>query len=178
MQKRFNGKLTELELKDVQRILRTKTYWPKMLLRNWYGLLLFCAVVSATIAGMIGTTRPNWTAVGVIWLVIIGILAWSAYRSRKSFAAQSARLNSTLPTTLEFESRGVHLELPEGATAFHPWQSFSGWREGERVILLDKRDKTFLMVSITELPEIERDSLRRLLRSSIAPETAITSATK
>lgn len=37
MQTQFSGKLTEADLNDVRRMLRSKMYWPKLLAKNWYG---------------------------------------------------------------------------------------------------------------------------------------------
>jgi hypothetical protein len=169
----FSGKLTQPDLNDLRRMLRPKMYWPKLLLKNLYGLLLLCAVIWATVAGLIGATHPNWGAVGCIWLVIAGIVAWAFWSSKKSMAKEAAQLNATLPDTLIFESSGVKLKLSAGATAFHPWQSFCGWREGERVILLDKHDNTFLIVPVAAMSGIERDSFRQFLHGTIASASTV-----
>lgn len=171
MQTQFSGNLTEEDLKDVARMVRPGMYWPKLLLKNWYGILLFCALTWATVAGLIGTIHPNWRGVGTIWLVIVAGVAWSFYSTRKSEAKRFAQMNARLPITLILENGGVKLEFPVGATAFHPWPSFAGWREGKRVIVLQKENKTSLMLPVSALPEIERQSLRQFLRGSIPPQS-------
>jgi hypothetical protein len=174
MQTQFSGKLTEADLNDVRRMLRSKMYWPKLLAKNWYGVLLLGAVLWATVAAATGATHPNWDGIALIWLVIAGIVAWAFYSSRKSIQKESARLNGTLPDTVIFDQNGIRLELPAGAKAYHPWQSFDHWREGERVILLDKQDGTFIMLSVAEIPAPERESVRQFLRGSIRPTMAAT----
>jgi YcxB-like protein len=168
MQTHFSGKLTEPDFKDVRRMVRSKMYWPKLLAANWYGVLLLCALAWATVAGLVGRNDPNWKALGIFWVVIAGIIGWAFYSTKKSIAKESAQLNATLPDGVTIENGGVKLELPAGATAFHPWQSFRGWREGQRVILLDKTDQSFIMVPVAELPEIDRESLRQFLRGAIS----------
>ncbi len=175
MQTQLSGKLSEADLNDVRRMLRSKMYWPKLLAKNWYGLLLLGVVLWATVAAAVGATHPNWGGIGAIWLVMAGIVVWAFYSSRKSIQKESARLNGTLPDRVTLDQSGVRLDLPAGATAFHPWQSFDRWREGERVILLDKQDGTFLMLSVADVPALERESIRQFLRSSIRPTVAATS---
>jgi hypothetical protein len=104
--------------------------------------------------------------------VIAGIIAWSFYSAKRSSAKEFSQLNATLPDSLNIDSTGVRLELPGGATAFHPWSTFKGWREGQRVIILDKQDRTFVMVPVGGISGIERESIRQFLRANIAPAVA------
>lgn len=150
-------------------MLRSRMYWPKLLAKNWYGVLLLGAVLWATIAGATGGTHPNWVGLAVVWLVIAGISAWAYYSSKRSKVKEFSRLNAKLPDTLILDQNDVRLELPAGVKAFHPWQGFDGWREGERIILLDKQDGTTLMFSAAQVPPLERESIRQLLRGRIRP---------
>src|SRR5512146_430386 len=152
MQTQFSGKLTEPDLNDVRRMVRSKMYWPKLLATNWYGVLLLCALAWATVASLLGHDS-NWRALGLVWVVVGGIVGWAFYSAKKSMAKESAQLNTTLPDRVTIENGGVRLELPAGATAFHPWQSFGGWREGQRVILLEKSDHSFIMIPVGGLSE-------------------------
>jgi hypothetical protein len=79
---RFSGKLSKEDLSDVRRLVRPKSYWPKLILANLYGVLLLGAIAWATVAALMGKTRPNWTALAVIWLVIFTIFGWSFYAQK------------------------------------------------------------------------------------------------
>jgi hypothetical protein len=118
MQTRFTAKLTEPELDDVRRMGRSKTYWPKLLAKNWYGVGIICVMTWATISGLTGRTHPNWRGIAVIWLVLAGIVGWVFYSAKKSMAKGSARLNAALPDTLTIDNSGVKLEFPAGPPHF------------------------------------------------------------
>jgi hypothetical protein len=167
MQMQFRGKLTEADLEDVRRIVRSKWYWPKLLASNWYGVLLLCAVIWATVAGLLGETHPNWRAVGILWVVILGVFGWVFYTTKKGMAKEFSQLNTTLPDWVSLVDDGVKLSGPQGATAFQPWNNYKGWREGKRVMLLDLQGGGFMMLPVADLSEIERDSIRQFLRSHI-----------
>lgn len=104
--------------------------------------------------------------------MIFGIVTWAFYSSKRAVVKETARLSATLPERMTLDQTGVKLELPAGVNAFHPWHSFNRWREGERVILLDKQDGTFLMLSVAELSALERQSIRQFLSGSIQPTAA------
>ena len=169
--------MTESELDDVRKLVRSKWYWPKLLTANFYGLLLFLGILYATVEALLGHTHPNWNALGIIWIVIAGIIAWAFYRAKRSRAKESAHLNSTLPDWVKFETGGVHLELPNGAKAFHPWRNVKGYREGKSVVLIDLDGGTFIMVPVTELSEPERDSIRQFLNSQFPHSESAIGAT-
>jgi hypothetical protein len=116
----FTGKLTEAELGEAQKLSLPKMYWPKLLLANWYGFGLIAAITWATISGFLGQTKPNWRAMGVIWLVIAGIVLWSVFRTKQERARDLAKLNATLPDQVNFTNDGVKLVEPDGASAFLP----------------------------------------------------------
>ena len=135
---KFKGKLTEADLEDVRRLVRSKWYWPKLLASNWYGVLLLCAVIWATVEGLLGATHPDWRGIGILWAVILGIVGWVFYRTKKGMAKEFSQLNTTLPDWVSLVDDGVKLNGPQGATAFQPWNNYKGWREGKRVMLLDR----------------------------------------
>jgi YcxB-like protein len=159
----IKGKLTEADVNDAQRLVRSKTYWLKLAAANWYGLLLLGAILWATVAGVAGASHPNWTGLAGVWVVIAGIVAWSLYRTKRTTAKEMAALDAERPDWIGLEHPGVTLHGPKGATAFQPWNSFTRWREGKRVLLLEMQAGRFIIVSVAELPEIERQSIRQLL---------------
>lgn len=52
------------------------------------------------IFAVLGQTKPNWRAMGVVWLVIAGIVTWSVFRTKRESARDLAKLNATLPDQL------------------------------------------------------------------------------
>jgi hypothetical protein len=168
----FRGKLTESGLNDVRQVVRSKWYWLKFLAVNWYGIILLVTVIWGTIAGLVGTTNPNWLGLGILWVVIIAIAAWAFYSSKRSMAKEFSELSASLPDWITLAEDGIKLNGPNAATSFQPWGNFKGWREGKRVMLLDSQVGGFLMVPVAELSALERESLRQFLRLHIATVTA------
>ena len=164
----FPGKLTEQDLKDVQRIVRSKSYWAKLALRNWYGIGLLVAVTWATIAGLLGQTKPNWPALGIVWTVIAAIFGWSFYQARHGQTRALEKFNAASADHISLANDGIKMDGPNGATRFLPWINFQGWREGSRTVLLDQiQENHFVILPIGQLSEIERQQLRGLLRSQV-----------
>src|ERR1700742_2974035 len=114
----ISGKLTTEDLDDVRRIIRPKFYWLKVLAASWYGILLFGAIIWATIAGLLGKTHPNWTGLGILWLVIAALAAQVFYKAKKSSAKELAALNAGLPDWISLEDSGIKTNGPNGATSF------------------------------------------------------------
>lgn len=166
----FTGKLTELDLRDVQKTARTRMYWPKLLLRNLYGTLLLLAVVWVTISGLLGYIKPNWKALGIVWVVVATIIVWAVFSSKKAQTKGLSKLNEVLPDDISLANDGVKMNGPNGATGFLPWRNFKGWREGQRVVFIDKTEEnSSVLLPVAQCSEIEREQLRQLLRSQIPP---------
>jgi hypothetical protein len=164
----FQGKITEADLKEVQKISVSKMYWPKLLLKNWYGLALVLALIWATFSGLLGWTNPNWRNIAIIWAVAIGITLWVVYSTKRTIAREFTRLNATLPDQLSLTTEGLKIDGPNGASAFLPWRTFKGWREGRRVVLIDQsQGNSFVILPVAQLSELERLSLRQHLQSHI-----------
>ena len=118
----FRGKITEADRKDVGNVIRKKSYWVKLVLGNLYGVGLVAALVVATIAALVShsDTKPNWTGIGVLWLVLGGILAWSIRSTKRKFARELVQLNAALPDWINVGDDGVKFEGPNDAKAFTP----------------------------------------------------------
>ena len=82
-------------------------------------------------------------------------------------AKEFMQLNVSLPDWINLESNGVKQDGPSGATSFQPWSNFKGWREGKRVIVLNLKTQGFLMLPVFEISEMERESIRGILRMHI-----------
>jgi hypothetical protein len=83
-------------------------------------------------------------------------------------AREFSQLNATLPDHLNLTTDGVKIDGPNGASAFLPWRTFKGWREGRRVVLIDlSQGNSVVILPVAQLSEIERLSIRQYLQSHI-----------
>jgi len=164
----FQGKITEADLNDVRKMTVSKMYWPRLLLANWYGLALILALIWSTVSGLFGGTNRNWRFVAILWAVLGGIALWVVYSTRRTMASEFTQLNATLPDHLNLTTDGVKIDGPNGASAFSPWRTFKGWREGRRVVLIDQsQGNSVVILPVAQLSEIERLSIRQYLQSHI-----------
>jgi hypothetical protein len=164
----FQGKITEADLNEVRKMTVSKMYWPKLLLANWYGVALILALIWATISGLFGWTNPNWRFMAIWWAVLGGIVLWVVYSTKRTMAREFSQLNATLPDHLNLTTDGVKIDGPNGASAFLPWRTFKGWREGRRVVLIDQsQGNSVVILPVAQLSEIERLSIRQYLQSHI-----------
>ena len=163
------GKITEDDLNEVRKMVRSKMYWPKFILVNWYGIVLLGFVLWATISGAVGSTKPNWLAVGIIWLVIAAISGWAFYRGKSVSRREYTQLNAGLADWVTFGSDGLTFDGPSGAKSFQPWGTFKGWRSGQRVFLLDRLQEGFVILPVADISEPQRQTLRQLLDSHFPP---------
>jgi hypothetical protein len=164
----FQGKITEADLKDAQKMSVSKMYWPKLLLANWYGIALIVALIWATLSRLLGWTNPNWRNIATIWAVVVGIALWVFYSTKRTTAREFTQLNATLPDHLSLTTEGLKLDGPNGASAFLPWRTFKGWREGKRVVLIEQsQGNSAIILPVSQLSELERLSLRQYLQSHI-----------
>ena len=164
----LQGKITEADLKEAQKMSVSKMYWPKLLLANWYGLALILALMWATISGFFGSTNPNWRDIAIMWAVAVGIVLWALYSTKREIAREFTQLNATLPDHLSLTTEGLKIDGPNGASAFLPWRTFKGWREGRRVVLIHQsQGNSAVILPVAQLSEVERLSLRQYLQSYI-----------
>ena len=133
----FSGKLTTEDVDDLAILLRPKRYWLSFVLETWHGAALFAAIAWATILAFLGRTSPNRLAMGVIWLVIAGIVVWTAYTVRRDRQHDLVRLNATLPDRVQLTSEGIKWAPSSGGRGLLRWSELGGWRERGRIIAID-----------------------------------------
>lgn len=164
----LQGKITEADLNEVRKMTVSKMYWPRLLLTNWYGLALILALIWATISGVLDATNRNWRFITIAWAAVGGIVVWVVYSTKGTMASEFSQLNATLPDYLNLTADGVKIDGPNGASAFLPWRTFKGWREGRTVVLIDlSQGKNVVILPVAQLSESERLSIRQLLESHI-----------
>src|ERR1700743_3200735 len=159
------GKMTPEEIREAGGMVRSKWYWPKLLARNFYGILLLVAILWATILGLTGKTHPNWTAMAMIWLVIFGLFGWGFLKTKKGKSQQLEQVNNSLPDWIILENDGVRLEGPNGTTAFQPWRNFKSWQQGKRVVVLALLNGGVMFLPITNSGQSEQQAIFQQLSS-------------
>lgn len=169
---RIPAKLSREEYAEVGRLLVSKFYWPKILLTNWYGLVLLLALIWATIAEFLNKDSSHLTGLALVWLVVFGIVGWAFYSTKRSTAREYKTLTETLPDFVTIASDGVHFDGPSGANAFSPWSHYKGWREGKKVVLLSRSlGGGTIILPVGDLLPAERERVRRLLMQYLSDPT-------
>ena len=101
-------------------------------------------------------------AIRVAVLLIIG--GFSYFRYRKGTREAVEALDASLPDALFLSAEGVRMDGPNGARGFQPWVNYTGWREGEHVVLLQRKEKgLYNVLPVSALGAAEREGLRGLL---------------
>lgn len=162
----FSGKLNEVEVKEATRFVRPKGYKARMLV-TYFRLIVYAIIVIAVLyASFVRHAHipPEVIAIRLVFLVVIAGFAYVRYRKGSREAV--AKLDATLPDTLQLDATGVQLDGPNGAKGFQPWGSYTGFREGQHVMLLQRKEAgMYNVLPISAMGEGERGALRGLLTS-------------
>lgn len=151
-------------------MLRTWSYWSKLLMRNIYGLLLLGVFVLVTIHAALTHAQTNWKVFGTIWLVVAALFAWAMFNSRHAIKKDLASYNAGAPRSLEIDKEGLRTGQANGLTSLQPWRAFRSWQDGSSVILLFSGKGNFLqIVPLSDTPPLEVESLRVTLNSYLGP---------
>ncbi len=166
----FQGKLNEVEVKEATRFIRPKGYGARMAL-SYTRLIIYAVIVVAILfASFVRHAHipPQVLAIRVGLLLLIG--GASYYRYRKGSREAVANLDASLPDSLTLSAEGVRLDGPNGAQGFQPWASYSGFREGVHVVLLQRKEKgLYNVLPISGLGSGERGALRGMLGNYLGP---------
>ncbi len=175
----FPGKLNEIEVKEATRFVRPKGYGRRMAL-SYLRLIIYAALVIAILFETFvrhAHVPPALLYSRILILVLIG--GASYYRYRKGSREAVANLDASLPDALTLSPQGVRLEGPNGAQGFQPWVNYTGFREGEHVILLQRKEKgLYNVLPISNLGGGERENLWSMLGSylpTVGKQTALRS---
>ncbi len=162
------GKLLPIEIKEASRFVRSKWYWPRVVLRSWYGLMLLLVLAWGTIVKIVSGDREHWLGLSLVWVAVAGILVWVISSTRRSRDRAIKALNQGLPDWLVFGSDGVQGTSTDGVTSSRPWTTLSGWREGASLLALSLSGKQgFVFVPLTDLLSEQRVELRKILREHL-----------
>lgn len=162
----LRSSLSPAELGEGFRLNRTKSFWFRMALANWYALALTCAVLWAAASSLIHpTAQGNWGTIGILLGVAGLLLAFSWYRVQRQIA-QTARKLGSADGVLALQEDGVRESAPGGALSFIPWSEYTSWKEGPSVFTLTS-SKGFRCLPKSGLSDAEVAQLRNYLQSKI-----------
>jgi hypothetical protein len=168
----FSGKLNEVEVKEATRFIRPKGYSARMAI-SYLRIVIYAAVVVFILYQSFGRHQHVPMGILVSRLVILVVLLVFVYvRYRRGSRQAVANLDASLPDTISLSAEGVRLNGPNGAQGFQPWVSYRGYREGQHVVVLDRKEKgLFNVLPISGLPEGDRHQLRGLLQNYLPVDT-------
>jgi len=154
--------ITRDEIGEAIRLSRTKNFWFKFFLRNWYASLILIAVVGADAGKLLRGQAPNWTATIALLAVVVAAMGatWFLLQRRSS---QILRKSVSSIETLSLDPDGVRISFNTGSSSFLPWSIYSKWAEGARIFLLTGKDG----VTIIPADESSRGTIRGLLSANI-----------
>ncbi len=160
----FHGKLNEVEIKEATRFVRPKGYATRMAF-SYIRLIAYAVIVIGIVyASVVQHARipPQLIAIRVVILLVIGGFSYFRYRKGTREAVES--LDASLPDALTLSAEGVRMDGPNGAQGFQPWLNYTGWREGEHVVLLRRKEKgLYNVLPVSGMGTAEREGLRGLL---------------
>ena len=163
----IRGKLLPEEIKEAGGFLRSKWYWPKLLLRSWYGGLLFLALLWGTVAKALSGDHEHWAGLSVVWLVVISIVGWAFLSTRRSQLLASVALNESLPDLLTMTDEGISTWSGNGQKAFLPWTALTSWYNGTRVLFLSILGTRGLLIPLSDLDAADQRVLRDTVQAHL-----------
>jgi hypothetical protein len=147
---------------------RSSTYWLNALL--WCAGMFFATVRGWTVTTAYLARHPSeWQHVALMWGGLAALILWALYNQKRTRARQLDQLNAMRPDQMTLTNDGVKCDGPNGATALVPWRNFKSWREGRRIMLVERSEgKRFVMLPVSQLSEIERMPIRQFLQGHIS----------
>jgi hypothetical protein len=161
----ISTEITPDELSQAMRLNRTKMYWPRFLLANWYATLMLIIIVWAEIAQLVAgkPMRPN--SLGLLLIPVFLIwLYW--YRTQGNVRKAASQLSDSKGSA-SIDGKGITSASSSGATSFVPWSEYRGWKEGNDVFTLTT-EKSFRVFTKRGLNESELEQLRSIFRTQIS----------
>jgi hypothetical protein len=162
----LSGRITSQEVNEINKLVRSKWYWPKFLISNLYGIVLFGAILWATIAAFLSGKQDR--RLFFVWIVLFAIIGVAAIDTRISRKKGLRKFNESQPQTIRIDSTGVLTEGQGGSKSIHPWHAFRSWRSAGTVILLDLVGSDgFLILPLNALSTAERELLRGIIKQQV-----------
>lgn len=157
--------ITPSELTEAMRLNRTRMYWPKVFLANWYATLLLIVVVWAEIARMIDGKPVQPSSLGLL-LIPVFFLWFYWYRTQGAVRKAASQLSDTQGSAT-IDGKGISANFSTGSISFVPWSEFRGWKEGKDVFTLTTGE-SFRVLTKRGLSESQLEQMRSTFRSQIS----------
>jgi hypothetical protein len=150
------------ELQEAVRMSRPKYFWLRFLGANWYATTICLLIVGVAINALVNHEHANWKSMALFFTICASLIGWSWYRSNTAVSA-AAKTLSARSGTVSLEADGIRTTLLSGASTFVPWSSFSTWKEGESVFLINGKDG----IAILPIDDGFRETMRGILTSQV-----------
>jgi len=121
---KVRGKLSAEEAKDVGNLVRSKWYWPKLLLRSSYGIILFAALVWGTFDKVVSGTLKLWDPLEIAWVVVAAVVIYAVVSTRREQRTELQDLNSGLPDLISLDQDGIRTEKSSGGVLLSTVEQF------------------------------------------------------
>lgn len=162
---RFTSKLTDADFDDLQK-LTNKTFWmdPAKVVIEY---VLATLGLWSSLKVYLHRAPSIWPIDAAIGLLVAGSVTWLLFRRKQKRIEELARLNAARPNHLDLANEGITYDGFNGTETLVPWIKFKSWREGHRVILVERTAGGFVILPVSRLPEVERTLVRHLLQSNL-----------
>lgn len=153
--------LTPAEMKEAARISRPNRFWFRFFAANWYSTVLCLLVLGVAINSLLNHENVRWGPMAGVFafgafFIWLSWFRWNA-RLEKAAAALSAKSG-----TVSLGSDGIRSTFANGGSSFVPWSSFSSWKEGRSIFVLNGES-----AAILPSDDGNRDSIRSLIKANV-----------
>lgn len=162
---RIRTEITPDELSQALLLNRTRMYWPKVFLANWYSTLLLIVMVWAETARLVEGKPIQPASLGLLLIPIFFL--WLYWNRTQAAVRKAATQMSDSQGSATIDANGTSASTSAGATSFMPWREYSGWKEGKDVFTLTTGE-SFRTLTKRGLSETELEQLRSLFRTQIS----------
>jgi hypothetical protein len=157
--------LTPDEVRQGMRLNRTRMYWPRLFLANWYSTLLLVVIVWANIARLVDGKPLQPASLGFTLIPLFFL--WFSWNRTSTAVREAATQLSDSQGSATVDANGISAKTSTGATSFVPWRDYIAWKEGVDVFTL-ATGKSYRILSKRGLSEADLEQLRSLFRTQIS----------
>ena len=161
---RIRATITPSELQEAARMSRSKYFWLRFFVANWYATALCLLLIGVAINALVSGGHPQWGAMGLLFVICSFFIWFSWYRYNRSLPKSASGMSERAGTLL-LGPDGIKMELASGASTFIPWSSYTKWQEGKSVFVITGKEGA----TVIPIEDGSNHTIRNLLLSKIGP---------
>jgi hypothetical protein len=168
---RIRGELNEDELNDVRSLTHSRAILPSLLRPgNAMGLFLVCFIGWFLADRLLHRDFKHWMSIGGIWAAVILVAVLALRQEIKYTKRAPLQIDLATADWITVLPDGLKVDDPDGETTFNLWIGFRSWREGSRVILLERViGPGVVTIPLSGMSDVEKENLRGMLSARINP---------